>query len=160
MNHSDCCASTNTDESIELSSPLCLGESLQPTRFSLTYEPNGDKYDGRNVYESTSGEEYVFYSLSIEVMWQSIHMLNLSPEKKSCLCLIQCVYYRIDTLYYTIYCISWIISRPTIILDPYFPRLVLEVFQKLYYLWALKDALRTLKTKKIKFWSYLRVLFA
>ena len=73
MNHSDCCASTNTDESIELSSPLCLGKSLQPTRFSLTYEPNGDKYDGRNVYESTSGEEYVFYSLSIEVMWQYLH---------------------------------------------------------------------------------------
>ena len=64
--HLDCCASINTDESIELSSP-CLGESVQPIRFSLTYTPNDDTYDGRNVYESTTGGEYVFYSSSIEV---------------------------------------------------------------------------------------------
>ena len=64
--HLDCCASINTDESIELSSP-CLGESVQPIRFSLTYTPNNDTYNGRNVYESTTGGEYVFYSSSIEV---------------------------------------------------------------------------------------------
>ena len=64
--HLDCCASINTDESIELSS-LCLGEFVQSTRFSLTYIPNGDSNDGRNVYESIDGGEYVFYSTSIEV---------------------------------------------------------------------------------------------
>lgn len=62
---SNCCV-INTNEAIELASPLCRGDEIQPTRFGLEYRPNGATNGGRNVYESTTGGEYVWYSSDIE----------------------------------------------------------------------------------------------
>lgn len=65
-NAGNCCTGTNTNEKIQINSVICSGDDVQPNRFSYDYTPNGDTNDGRNVWESESGGEYVWYSSDIE----------------------------------------------------------------------------------------------
>ena len=73
-----CCTGVNTDGGIELSSPICQGSQIQPTRFSYVYKPNGNTNDGKNVYKADSSNDYIFYSTTIKV---SIHTETFRNNK-------------------------------------------------------------------------------